>query len=376
MRLIILIITVFLLVSCKKDDFIKSYTDTEGFKVLNIHDNNLVSKFNMSEFIDKIEYIQLETKPESTIGSVTKLYIDSNYIYVLDWKISKKLFIFQKNGKFLKTLSRQGKGPGEYSTITDFKVLKDNKLLLYDYSGMKLMYFDNLQYSHSEKIDFYNKSVVKIGSLCFFNPERGKYSNIINENKNHDLLISDSNGKVIRKYLPYNEKSDVLYRLRYPFREYMDSLTYVDALNSRVYRIKGTTLFPKYFLDFGKYQFPYEKTISNDDFNENFTKYGHVLDDFYENEKYIFFSVIYDDSTATFCLLNKENNILKLSKKLVNDIDNLHSLNLFSNYNNLIFGTISAEDIIRTKSFKKEKYGLGNVNDLDNPIIAVYSFKS
>jgi hypothetical protein len=79
----------------------------------------------MSEFIDHIEYVKLETTPECLIGNGQAIKV-GNSIYV---KTSNpaKIFVFDNQGKFQRQISRQGKGPGEYVNFAYFDVSPDNK---------------------------------------------------------------------------------------------------------------------------------------------------------------------------------------------------------------------------------------------------------
>ncbi|MFA6126526.1 MAG: 6-bladed beta-propeller [Bacteroidales bacterium] len=82
---------------------------------------------NLSEIVDHIEYVQLETKPECLIGFGEAVIAGSN-IYVRNSRPAS-LLVFDKRGKFLRQISRQGKGPGEYINFAYFDVSPDNHYL-------------------------------------------------------------------------------------------------------------------------------------------------------------------------------------------------------------------------------------------------------
>ena len=75
---------------------------------------------NLSKLFVNITPIILETTKESLLGSINKVVVTSEYIIVLDAVIAKALFLFKKDGTFLRKFGRIGLGPGEYSLISDF----------------------------------------------------------------------------------------------------------------------------------------------------------------------------------------------------------------------------------------------------------------
>ncbi|MBN1790741.1 MAG: 6-bladed beta-propeller [Bacteroidales bacterium] len=65
---------------------------------------------NLSEIAEKVEYIPLETSDSSLLRDIYNLGVTNEYYFIKnDWDILK----YDKNGKFVNTLSRSGKGPEE-----------------------------------------------------------------------------------------------------------------------------------------------------------------------------------------------------------------------------------------------------------------------
>lgn len=86
-----------------------------------------VKELNVSEFADTIFYVPLETNSKSLLSGIfrTQLIEDGILISSLG-----KLFLFAKNGKFIRQIGKQGKGPGEYQFVTDFVATDDTILYL------------------------------------------------------------------------------------------------------------------------------------------------------------------------------------------------------------------------------------------------------
>ncbi len=81
-----------------------------------------VNKLNVSEFADTILYIPLETNSKSLLGGVFRTQITEDGILI---NSLGKLFLFSKDGKFIRQIGKQGKGPGEYQFVNDFVAVRD-----------------------------------------------------------------------------------------------------------------------------------------------------------------------------------------------------------------------------------------------------------
>lgn len=100
---------------------------------------------NLSELSDRLEYVKLETSSECLINRVSRIYpVNDGYLINDSYK---RLLFFDKTGKFVWEIDRQGKGPGEYSTcMATYDQIKNeilirgiNKdLLVFDLDGKYL----------------------------------------------------------------------------------------------------------------------------------------------------------------------------------------------------------------------------------------------
>jgi hypothetical protein len=79
----------------------------------------------VSGFVKNPIFIPLETTEKSVIGNVEKVIFCNEKILVLDGKISKGIFVFSKNGKFLFKL-----GDGKIVAPNDMAILKNELLVL------------------------------------------------------------------------------------------------------------------------------------------------------------------------------------------------------------------------------------------------------
>ena len=75
-----------------------------------------IKELVLSEVVDSIEYIKLETKPGAFIGRVGTMAISENYVSIFLWE-SNRILLFSKKGEYLNDVGNPGKGPGEYLNV-------------------------------------------------------------------------------------------------------------------------------------------------------------------------------------------------------------------------------------------------------------------
>jgi hypothetical protein len=81
----------------------------------------------LSEIATNVEYISLQTTERSLIGGfIKKIIYSDKRIYVTNME---NIMCFDMDGKFLFKIDNRGRGPEEYSSIDDFDISSDNKIL-------------------------------------------------------------------------------------------------------------------------------------------------------------------------------------------------------------------------------------------------------
>ena len=217
-------------------------TDNGTIPVIDVLGATAGSILNLSDIADDVEYIPLETKPESLIGFIGKLVVTSNGNFYVIEPSKLKVTGFDPTGNYLDTLHKVGRGPGEYTSISDFDISDDgryifalgSKIDIYEINGGKFDYVKTIQFDNLAKpsnIELTSKSNKMIlpylssqGTEPFrclilgfgndtlgFRPNYYKYektSNITFARKAENIIYQ--NGDNI--YL-YNDLSDTVFRI-------------------------------------------------------------------------------------------------------------------------------------------------------------------
>jgi len=114
---------------------------------------------NASDIFEQINYIPLETTPESLFGSIAQLEITDDYYIILD-NNTNSILLFDKKGKFHNRIKGAS---GEY--FWRFTVDKWNKQIVYCTNSWKTLNFCNFDGKLVRKIDL---DKAKIDGLAYF----------------------------------------------------------------------------------------------------------------------------------------------------------------------------------------------------------------
>lgn len=115
-------------------------------------------ELHLEQLTKSLKLIQLETNENSLLTGVLDIKLFHEEIYVSD--ASRRILIFDQEGKFLKVLGKRGEGPGEYKFFPYMTIdLESN--LFYVASAMKLFV-----YSKEDELLFENALPFYVNSLA------------------------------------------------------------------------------------------------------------------------------------------------------------------------------------------------------------------
>jgi len=115
----------------KKDDTERAFTIPVSFA----DKDNILP---LSEFIDSVSFIVLETNKQCLIGNVDKIITISDGYLIIDKEIASKIFYFNKEGNFIASIGDKGNSRSEYINLED--VTTDGKIVyVLDSRGRKIV---------------------------------------------------------------------------------------------------------------------------------------------------------------------------------------------------------------------------------------------
>lgn len=275
MKLLPIIITtlmLLLLISCeqnKKENIFVDFKNSLGNMVSTVPEMPLTKKFSHSINIEKKLLCQYKIVPKKVvnlfpnnkvlIGKIGRIKLHGNRIYLHDTQ-THALHISTKEGKWINTIRRVGKGEGEYFGITDFTIDKKNNILIIaDVKLKKLIYFEmDGKYIKEIHFPFWFRefSSLPSGDLCFLTLGKN-YTG-------YKILICDKNGKIKRKAIPI--PIDEVYRLNMYSRigsyvkQNKNNLSITTPFTDDIYTITNDTISQIFKLNLGKNKLPFYNT--------------------------------------------------------------------------------------------------------------------
>lgn len=231
---------------------------TPGLKVI-INQTKIEDKARLylSDIVDTICGIKLETTETSVIGTIDKIRIKNALIYVLDRYKTHLLKVFNIKGTYISTIGRNGNGPGEYVEPTDFYV-DNKKIIIYDQFQSKLLYF-NLEgrflYERSLPftfLQFYQFSQNQY-LMCGLDADNYHLSNLLN----YSIWNCDSVFQV-NHFGMYRKKDAYINILpKNLLNEFCGKLYYHESCRDTIYSVDSAfNVRFDYVIDFGKYTPP------------------------------------------------------------------------------------------------------------------------
>nr|WP_184547876.1 6-bladed beta-propeller [Mucilaginibacter sp. FT3.2]MBB6232784.1 hypothetical protein [Mucilaginibacter sp. FT3.2] len=184
-------------------------TDTDHFKTVRIDPANAIGG-NVSDVFDQVNYIPLETTPESLFGNISQLEIVNDYYIILDYN-TNSILVFTLNGKF------HAKIKGSNSTIYKFLVNRWTNQIVYtrdNYQSMTYCDFDGKVIKTQKNMDQNNLPII-FPSSYFISPDQlisyYPYSDMDTLSKYYQpytrslLRFSKTEGNVYEIGMPYTK---------------------------------------------------------------------------------------------------------------------------------------------------------------------------
>lgn len=193
------IILVFVMcISCGSYNTATMYADAD---TISIDGATRCDSLIFSDFFKAPKVVLLETKPECVVQNIRSLEIYKEDIYILDDR-ANKLYVFDGNGKFKRTISSPGRGHGEYMKLADFSIDRTKEIIyLLDEATDEILKFrlDDYKFLSSIKAvqnGYLTYCMQEIGGKIYLNR-----SSVLEKEKYELREIDERTGKQVGKFL-------------------------------------------------------------------------------------------------------------------------------------------------------------------------------
>ena len=289
-----LLFTFALFTSCQRkpvdlDDF--EYHVTEYVELDSLHSEDIIESYR---------YIQLETKDNTLLGEVKGLKVVDDKLFVLSQDV---ISVFDMEGLFLFNIAAIGRGPGEYSKITDWSI--DNGIVyVYDDSQYRIELFDSNSGKHLNSIKTpHPVSELEIIDNKLF-ADRITIPNDFIENSDRLFTADLSNLSRITSFYP-SEREDVPNNWHQLFA-YNQQVYFLSPAFNKMYKVKKDHVTPYIYFDFGEKNITPEVLADNKNVSKRYNgDYWFGVTSIYENSTYIFGSMLNGSFETRYLLFNK-----------------------------------------------------------------------
>ena len=230
------------------------------------------SELKTSELFTAAIPIRLETKEESLLQDISKAYLSEKYLFI---KSGHALFLFDREGTFIRKIEKQGSGPTEYNRLSDFDINERNKEIYILDKGLQkvLVYGFDGEYKRENTIGI---EAVKILNL----DDNTNYTYSGNEessNNRHKINLY-SGSEINHSFNPIDERKKGYLHVNSSqnfYRNENGEILFFEAFNDTIYNLSEQMLSPKYVIN-------YEKGAPDSFFDRNF---ANIMEFFMEYNK-------------------------------------------------------------------------------------------
>jgi hypothetical protein len=161
-------------------------------------------KINLSEVFKRVKTIILETNKNAMIGQVNTMQVYGNQIFILDTRKSIGLYVFNKDGRFIRKIGNASQGSGEYVQPSDFTIDKRKKIIyVLDSQNQNILKYNLVTGTFISNIKLNDKRNISYHIQCVGDK---LYADAVNRTKlETTFLIQEINlstGERERKWLP------------------------------------------------------------------------------------------------------------------------------------------------------------------------------
>lgn len=292
----------FLLVSCEKKTVVQG-----EMTVIDVDPNKAIDYIMADDYFDS-EIIRLEKTAQSLIGNADEVVIYNDLVFVLDVHIAKALFVFDRNGKFIRTIGQKGHAEGEYLYLESFAVRDDRVYLLCGFDRKLLVYTVDGEFVKETKLEGHG------GHNLYLNPD-GSFVSIGSETL-HNVLFWGKDGE-LEHVLRNSDYGFVNWSMNKPISE-VNGVPYISTMFSdTIYEVDEHHLIGRYVFNFGSKRMPIEDLKNKEDFEAARISENYVdLEAFVVSEKFVYACFTYKRA-GFHGLLIKETGQFVLTKNFI-----------------------------------------------------------
>ena len=293
-RFVVITICLLSIISCRE-----SKTGKRAF----LYDEIMSTKktITLDQIGKTLKFIPLETTQEAQVGLISCISQTKERIYIVSAN-PDNVFVFSKNGKFLKKISNCGRGPGEFFSVRQLFIEEDkNLLVLFDLFKIMLFDLDGNHIKDISHIPCYNNGILlenKNLLLCRQTVQGTEKLRLAEITQEGDTLATNKNNFL------FNSENPVVFPVYKSFVKYGKDVIYQQQFQDTIYTYNQQT----HELDY-RYSFDFDRNVSIEEvFSDlkNKTKGLVVIYNYLEDGNYIYLDLYINTARHEMYIISKQ----------------------------------------------------------------------
>ena len=266
-----------------------------------------------STFVDSIGYIHLETSDECLIGEVSDAILTESHIFIFD-KYKQTIWIFDRKGNYLSSISKRGNGPEEYANIGQIDYDKKEQMIAILDTWTKSILYYNLNGDFIKRIEL-EQQAMNFKIL----PQGYIISNAGEAKTGAGIYLTDTKGKTTARLAVKKDNQMLSYTGVTDLASFNETIAYIlPNFENKIYHLYQQKTELKYPFTFYPLQKNDYKTNISQEHLEDFIRTQYI-----EGEKWLFITFWSSTNNVRNFLYSKEQNQYWISRYLVNDMDGI-----------------------------------------------------
>lgn len=265
------------------------YVDTT-YTTIDLERIDELSAESLEKKISSILYIPLEDS-DSPVGAINDIIINNKYIVILDRERSRRIFVYNRNGRLKRVINALGHGRGEYLEPSSIEI--DNKtgyLCVKDDKQSKFLYYDMNGKFIKDKKTIASIYAIHTGDYVINQLAVGQ---TYNRNANYHIFVSKDDSVVYKGFPYHNIQTDYVVSNKFRYN-YKNELLFHPVISDTVYHLMPPDRYCAKYVFRNKHSL-WNKADERLDFNkitDLVKEQGYsMISDFHESKDFIFYSI-------------------------------------------------------------------------------------
>lgn len=336
----------------------------------------------VDSIIQSIEYVKLQSFENTLIGWVSKIIVTEDHIVVADTRMAKAVFIFDRKGNAQAIISRLGRGPQEYTTLSDIAVTPDQKqIAMLDNGSGKVIYYDMAgKFIKKQEIPLWAIHVEFIDDRTMLYTTNGtsKRDDIPAEMSLHYV---DTDMNVLESTFPTRQNSAQGFTMTPVIKRNGNRLHVLPAYGDTIYKVTSERRIPNYWIDMsrvsGKTSRDFDYPMTNEKFRLMMQDASFFNGLFAESDNFGLFRVFYPKRGKLILYSKQKKKSYNLNMDLLSDVFYmyLNSNEIFTYKDQFVIAVPAYHfegNWPENELYNKIKQG---ITENDNPVLLFYTFK-